>query len=76
MDNYFFWDDEHIVGRPGFILKDVLSWECEYEEDEELKNELAEQLERADENNIDYVLCWYHPMGAWLVYELKEGDRV
>lgn len=66
------FDDENIIGRTTDIeryIKDTFDEDNEfYSPDwEELGTELLEELD----NHDGYVLCAYHPMGAYTVFDLS-----
>lgn len=78
MDLYFF-DDEDIIGY-SWAIKEYLEKENEtlikefhYDEDDNdivLAKELIEELEKHD----GLVECSYHPMGAYVVFDLIHAN--
>lgn len=69
MNNNLIFDDEDIIGFSWDVakyIKDVIENDCGDDDDREIFQDFLKDVEEHD----GLVKCVYHPMGAYLVFDL------
>ena len=66
MYNNVIYVDEKIIGYPQDIIHDIETYEFNDEDEKSIFDDLIEELKKHD----DLVLCEYHPMGSYGVWDL------